>query len=135
MDDRCAFRQTLIGDDFGCVRAQHVVRRGGPDVACTDPQASRRCAAFYEHIKQVVLPALGYADDLLTTPHSVLVKLEYGGLLGTRRAVQPQAPADARIDDIDALLGRAEQLHGLAAGLPSDHLIAAAKEYKVRRRR
>jgi hypothetical protein len=82
---KCAFSNTLVTNQFGCEQGMQVARRGGPDVICLSEVAHRRCAHLFERMKLVALPAFGVEDDLLSMPHSVLVKVQYGGLLGLRR--------------------------------------------------
>ena len=82
---QCAFNATLMSDQFGCAHARHVVRRGGPDVACVDSTGHERCRRLFEILKASALPAFGVEDDLLSMPHSTLVKIQFGGLLGIQR--------------------------------------------------
>ena len=100
---KCAFNATLMGDQFGCTHARHVVRRGGPDVACADNTGHERCRRLFGLLKTSALPAFGdgiepraavqgstgcgfgVEDDLLSMPHSTLVKIQFGGLLGIQR--------------------------------------------------
>ena len=78
----CAFAATLIARRFGCAQAKHVTARGGPDVVCTDRGAQGDCRTLFANLKAATLPGLGFEDDLLSTPHGVVVKVQYGGLLG-----------------------------------------------------
>ena len=82
---KCAFNATLMGDQFGCIHARHVTRRGGPDVACADDTGHERCRQLFELLKTSALPAFGVEDDLLSMPHSTLVRIQFGGLLGIQR--------------------------------------------------
>ena len=85
MENKCAFSQTLIGGQFACAHAEPVVRRGGAEIACRSADASQRCATLMQCLKDAALPAFGVEDDLLSMPHSVLVKIQFGGLLGVQR--------------------------------------------------
>ena len=62
-----------------------MTRRGGPDVVCASDEAHQQCENLFQRMKQVALPAFGVEDDLLSMPHSVLVKIQFGGLLGLQR--------------------------------------------------
>ena len=160
---KCAFNATLMGDRFGCAHAHHVVRRGGPDVACTDSAGHERCQRLFELLKASALPAFGVEDDLLTMPHSTLVKIQFGGLLGIQRllgggAETADAPAlmtgraseasrdtaSARgprlgpiaetVTDINALVDRAKNRFGGLEAIPCEQLHTDMTGYKIRRR-
>jgi hypothetical protein len=82
---KCAFSATLMGNDFACDQALPVTRRGGPDIACQAQASHARCEKLFAHLKAAALPAMGFTDDLTSTPHSALVKIQFGGLLGVQR--------------------------------------------------
>jgi len=128
---KCAFSATLMGGEFACVKAVPVTRRSGPEMACTENAAHERCAALFEGLKQAALPAMGYEDDLLTMPHSALVKIQFGGLLGIRRLLGEE---ERGIDDIDALLQRAVTRFGDYEAVPFAELAGDIASYKLRRR-
>jgi len=134
MEYRCPFNQTMTADQFGCAHASHVVRRTGPDVACGSEPAQARCAQALERLKAVALPAFGADDDPLTMPHSMLVKIGMGGLLGLQRLVAPHADPD-RVDDIDGLLGRCAERFGGLDGAPWRELEGAMTGYRLVRRK
>jgi len=130
---KCAFNSTLLGERFGCAFAKAVVRRAGPDVACTSDRAHTRCEALFQHLKQAALPAFGVEDDLLSMPHSVLVKIQFGGLLGLQRLVTG-AVAD-EVEDIDALLARALEKYRDLARVEYPALAADMTGHRLKRRR
>lgn len=131
---KCAFNATLMGDQFGCAHARHVVRRGGPDIACTDSAGHERCRRLFELLKTSALPAFGVEDDLLSMPHSTLVKIQFGGLLGIQRLLGPSAEA-ATVTDINALVGRAGENFGGLEAIPCQDVLADITSYKTRRRK
>jgi hypothetical protein len=134
MDEfKCTFNSTLLGGQFGCARAQAIVRRGGPDVACTSEPAHARCERVFQYLKQAALPAFGVEDDLLSMPHSVLVKIQFGGLLGLQRLVEPAAGAEVK--DIDALLARTQEKYPDLATVDYPALTADMTAYQLKRRR
>jgi len=130
---KCAFNSTLLSEQFGCAHALAVVRRGGPDVACHSEPAHTRCEQVFQHLKQAALPAFGVEDDLLSMPHSVLVKIQFGGLLGLQRQVEPSAGAEVK--DIDALLARTQEKYPDLAALEYSALAAGITAYQLKRRR
>lgn len=133
-ENKCAFSQTLIGDQFGCVHAEQVVRRGGAEIACRSATSAGRCAALMQRLKLAALPAFDVEDDLLSMPHSVLVKIQFGGLLGVQRLVDPATANAERVTDIDTLAERAEQTFGSVDAVPCDQIVSDMTGYKTRRR-
>ncbi|HEX9626179.1 MAG TPA: hypothetical protein VGA00_04515 [Acidiferrobacterales bacterium] len=131
---RCAFSATLITGDFGCRHAVAVTRRGGPDIACAVQAAHERCEQLFERLKSAALPAFGVEDDLNSMPHSVLVKIQYGGLAGLQQALDAGSGPDARVADIDALVARAVDGYGGADGIPVERFVEAMTAFKLRRR-
>ena len=133
MEERkCPFSVPLVTKQFGCVHAKEVIHRGGTEIACTNADAQPRCAQLFQRLKAVALPAFGVEDDLLSMPHSVLVKIQYGGLLGLQRLVS--GPAD-RVENIDALLQQAQTKLGSMDTLSCDPLVADITAFKPRSRR
>ena len=133
MDDyKCAFAATLMGGEFACIKAIPVTRRAGPDMACTDHAAHERCAALFEKLKSIALPAMGYEDDLLSMPHSALVKIQFGGLQGLQRLI---GEGEGGIEDINALVDRVLARYGGDASPPYAELAKDISGYKLKRRR
>jgi hypothetical protein len=130
-EHKCAFSAPLITHQFGCNKAAEVTRRGGPDIACTDGAAAARCEALFSRLKVVALPAFGVEDDLLSMPHSVLVKIQYGGPLGLQRLLGE--PGADRVEDIDRLAVTIEGKFGEA--IPVDAVVPDITAYKPRARR
>ncbi len=130
---KCPFSAPLVTHQFGCAKAQEVVRRGGAEIDCTDGVSCRRCAQLFERLKTVALPAFGVEDDLLSMPHSVVVKIQYGGLLGVQRMLSGHAAVTDRVEDIDRLV--AGFLAGDGASVPVDALVEDITAYKPRGRR
>jgi len=124
------FAAPLVAGQFGCAHARHVTRRGGPDVACAESAGHERCAQLFGRMKAIALPAFGVEDDLLSMPHSTLVKIQAGGLLGLQRLLAG-APATT-VTDINFLVEQAVR-NGMET-VPVERLVADITGYKVRRR-
>lgn len=130
---KCPFNGTLVAGTFGCAHAEPVARRGGPDVACRSELGQRRCAVLFERLKAAALPAFGVEDDLLSMPHSVLMKIQHGGLLGLQRLLDGAAPA--RVEDVDALIERALARYRTAEAIPCADMVDAMTGFQLKRRR
>ena len=134
MEYKCVFAQTLIGDQFGCEHARHVTRRGGPDVACVGEAAAQRCETLLQHLKQTALPAFDVEDDPLSMPHSVLVKIQFGGLLGLQRLLDATQMQASAVHNIHALLTLAQDNFGELHAIPCERIVTDMTGYKPRRR-
>jgi hypothetical protein len=106
-EHKCPFSAPLITRQFGCVNSQEVIHRGGTEINCTDAEAHTRCALLFQRMKAAALPAFGVEDDLLSMPHSVQVKIQYGGLLGLQRMLRAEPQVAERVADVSALVAEA----------------------------
>lgn len=132
-DCKCSFAATMIREDYACEKARMVTRRSGPDIACSSEDASRLCKDVLEKFKEVGLTAFDAEDDLLKTPHSVYVKIQYGGLLGLTREVM-HAPAD-RVENIFQSIGQAVKHYHSLEEIPCQNYVQTMKKFKVGRKR
>lgn len=132
---KCPFSAPLVSHQFGCMHAQEVIRRGGAEIDCIDATAHVRCEEFFQRLKAAALPAFGVEDDLLSMPHSVQVKIQYGGLLGLQFLLPGAAPGVERVEDINALVEQAQARFGSVEAVPCDQLVAAITAFKPRSRR
>lgn len=137
-DYKCAFSATLTGGEFRCRHARQVTRRGGPDIACEDEQAHLTCARLLDCLKEVALPAFEVEDDLLSMPHSVMVKVQFGGLLGLQRLLHGAsegASAAGPVQDIAGLVEGAVQVYQGLEDIPYPEVVPDITSFKLKRRR
>ena len=73
-------------------------------------------------------------DDLLTLPHNVLVKIQYGGLLGLMKVVEDNQKSE-KVDDVASLLTAAMEKFRDIESIPLSSIINTIVEYKMQRRR
>ena len=132
-EHKCPFSAPLITRQFGCAHAQEVIHRGGAEINCTDAAAHARCDLLFQRMKAAALPAFGVEDDLLSMPHSVLVKIQYGGLLGLQRLLRTASQVGERVDDIQALVAEASLCFRDA--VPCTTLVDDITAFKPRARR
>jgi len=131
---RCPFRATLITRNYGCEHASEITRREGPDIGCGSEELNTLCTDCFSELKNCALPALGYSDDLTSTPASVLQKIQYGGLLGLQSQVLDQEPSES-VDNIAQLMRAALEKYHSLANFPYDQCLDAINNYKMKRRR
>jgi hypothetical protein len=135
---RCPFAAPITTGRAACRHATEVVRRGGSEYDCDHAEAHARCGELFAGLKQVGLDAFGVEDDLTQMPHSVLVKIPTGGLLGLRRLVTPDADPDAPVADVADLVPQAGEVHGGVGQIPfaslADDMLNCKLERRGRRR-
>jgi hypothetical protein len=85
-------------------------------------------------MKQAALPEFGFEDDLLTMPHSVLVKVQFGGLLSLQRKLENSDGDLDHVDNIYSLITASEQNWGDLDSLPCQEFVAEIVSYKLPRR-
>ena len=127
----CPFSATLVKEDFACHRASLIVRRGGAEIACSGEQAHARCSNLFQRLKDVSLPVFGVEDDLLKMPHSVLVKIQYGGLLSLQQNMNISAEPRSTVADIDSLIAAAVGRFGSIDVIPCEDFCNAIVSYKL----
>ncbi|MBI3546122.1 MAG: hypothetical protein HY081_05955 [Gammaproteobacteria bacterium] len=128
---KCAFSNTMMQGGFACDQAGHVVRRAGPDIACQSQAAHEQCEQVFQQMKAAALPAFGVEDDLLSMPHSVLVKIQFGGLLGLQAQVHAADAAATTVKNIHALIDAALQKQ---ENISYASLVENMTAYKLKRR-
>lgn len=131
----CPFSAPLLTEDFTCRHAEPVIRRGGTEIACRSESSCIRCIELHRSMKVAALADLGYEDDLTRVPHSVLVRIQYGGLLGLQRISAETTEPAAGVTDIDGLVETALLRFGSLSGIPCTELCADITAYKLPGRR
>jgi hypothetical protein len=131
METKCPFAAPITSGAAACRHALQVVRRGGSEYDCQLPAAHHRCCAARARLKAVGLKAFDVADDLTSMPHSVLVKIQSGGLAGVQRLL---AEESGPIADVDALLERASARFGGPEQVPFEQLGPDMVGCKIERR-
>ncbi len=135
MEPKCPFAAPLTQPQYHCHLAEEVVRRGGSEFNCRDAASHSRCLRLHEQLKQAALPAFEVEDDLLSMPHSVLVKIQYGGLLGLQRLLLGSSHNESGIEDIDHLVGQTVEHYGGVEDIPCTSLTGDMQAFRVSRRR
>ena len=127
----CPFGATQAKEDFSCRCASKIIRRGGTEFACDSASQHVACSRLLERLKEVALPAFGVADDLTQMPHSTLVKIQFGGLLGLQRMTGTEAGSVADIATlIDAAISKFDSIDAI----PCESLCEDIINYRLSRR-
>lgn len=130
---KCAFSSALITKPFSCQNALEITRRDGPTIGCTSEEMQQKCERIYNALKTNAIPELGYQDDLTQMPHSVLMKIQMGGLLGLQHLID--GSEDTRVADIQVLMNAVVDKYQPITTLPVDKIISHISAYKIRRRK
>jgi hypothetical protein len=138
MSLKCPFAAPITAGRAACCNAQEVVRRGGSEYDCRSEADHAACIGLFDRLKAAALPAFGVEDDLLSMPHSTLVKIQSGGLLGLARLLGDQAAEGAEegaeIADISVLVGLARARYGDLGLVPCAELTGDILGYRLERR-
>ena len=131
----CPFSAPIVKQDFACKHAQEIIRRGGAEIACQHMSSHSLCNKLHNQIKLSALAAMDLEDDLLSLPHNVLVKIQYGGLTGLDNLLDKQLETTGKIDDIASLVMNAEMKFSSLENIPLESINETIIDYKVQRRR
>jgi len=132
MEKLCPFGSTLVSETCRCDYAEQVVRRGGAEIICQNDSAHSRCVDLFQRIKEAALPAFDVEDDLTIMPHSVLQKIQFGGLLGLQSLITGQTTDT--VANVVSLVDTAEAKYHDLASFPYAELITFISTYKLKRR-
>jgi hypothetical protein len=131
----CPFGAPMAQQAYLCTHAQTVIRRGGEEIACDNEPLHATCKAVHEHCKQAALAEMGLKDDLLAVPHSTLIKIQFGTLLGLQQTmVNLEAIGDTEYEVPDLITQSITHFTSVRE-IPTDQTSKASKEFKLQRRR
>jgi hypothetical protein len=131
---KCPFAAPITAGLAACRNAQEVVRRGGSEYDCRNEADHSGCTALFDRLKVAALPAFGVEDDLLSMPHSTLVKIQFGGLLGLGRLLGEGVGQAAEVADVADLVARARARYGDIGLVPCAELTGDMLGYRLGRR-
>jgi len=131
---KCPFSTLQAAGITSCQLASQVVRRGGSEFDCTKPEALSMCQQLSRQLIDTGLPALGFEDDLATTPKSAYERALFGGLIGLNQCLE-NVSEELHKQDIWPLVQAAMQEFRDPADLPRQSLETAIQAWKPGRRR
>jgi len=135
----CAFDKAILARCCACSLAerQNIAEREA--VACSSPAAREQCAVLRALLRQKSSFALKLTQLEGPLPHSKVMKVECGGLLGVQLAVAPEAVPAAeglpQVADVHSLVRAAQATFGLLSNLPYSTIVQSVVAYRIRRRR
>lgn len=129
-DLKCPFAQVLISEQARCTKGVTVARRGGVDVSCQDAVASARCRTVHEGLLTTALEAVGMEYDLNQLPHSLLMKVQYGGLAALAKETGFTQP----VEDVDQLVQAVVKKYQRSDRIDYERYQPEILSYKLKRR-
>jgi hypothetical protein len=130
MSAKCPFAAPLTKGLVACRHAEEVVRRGGSEYDCRSPANHAGCIGLFDRLKTQALPAFGVEDDLTSMPHSVLVKVQSGGLQGLSRLMGE----GGAVGDVADLVERLQARYGGVDRIPVAEVEQDITSYRIERR-
>lgn len=128
----CPFSATLAQKrDFSCPNADEVIRRGGSEYVCIQLSRHEVCSDVHNKVKKVYLESQGLEDDLLSLPHSMFVKIQFGCVLGLQSASGIDA---TKINDIGLLITDTINNYKNIDSLPFDLINERITTHKLEKR-
>ncbi len=128
----CPYSATLVQKiNYACPHADEVIRRGGAEYVCLQADQFERCDEVYSKVKSAYLKSEGLEDDLLSLPHSVFVKIQFGCVLGLQTALARDV---LQVDDIGGLIADAVEQYKNSNLLPFELLNETIASYKLQKR-
>ena len=131
---KCPFSALQSAGTTNCRLASQVVRRGGSEFDCTEPEALSICQEMSRQLIEIGLLALGFEDDLVATPKSAYDRALFGGLIGLNQCMEDLSE-ELHKQDIWPLVEAATQRFPDHAALPRKSLESAIQAWKPGRRR
>jgi hypothetical protein len=151
----CPFERALLARCAACGLARSVLLAEREAIGCQSQAASERCHAYHDELRAASRFALR-ADASAPWPFSKEIRLQCGGLIGLRQALDEaggsgeradgaqgegggdtesgSADPAAPVDDADAVLQRALARWGSVEALPYSRVIRAVIRHEPRRR-
>ena len=128
----CPFEKAILSRCADCDQAHKFNIAEREAVACEAPVARENCLTLHGLLHQNAMFVLKLAHPGDPLPHAKEMKIQCGGLQGTRRLINPEATS---VDNIHGLVGEIQMRFGGMQTLPYHEMVKAIAAYEGRRRR
>jgi hypothetical protein len=128
----CVFAKAILTRCCRCERAQRLYIAEREAVACKSPGAHQQCAEILQAFRRKALFALRltHLDEKL--PHGKEIKVQCGGVLGLRNALNPD---NEEQPDIHTTLARGMHVYGEIDAFPYTEIVKQITTYQARKGR
>jgi hypothetical protein len=126
----CPFQAALFAGTAACRLAERVQLAERQSVNCREAAAQARCARLFELLRDKANFALGRSRAPALLPFGQAVKIQAGGLLGLRDALEEGAAES--VDDVDRLLSALAARFGDFESVPFERVVRRIAHYRRR---
>jgi len=132
---KCPFEMAILGPQCGCEKSTQFSVAEQMSVACTSDIARNNCQTLLTLMRDRARFALKVTDTSGVLPFGKEMRVMIGGLLGLQRVLFPEdSPNNNKVENIYALVNRAQACHGSLESLPYQEVVKSITRYQGRRR-
>ncbi len=139
----CPYEKVIVGGRCGCEHAERFAVGERIGVACASPTAHHNCRTLIALLRERVRFALKTPNPAVPWPFGKEMRVMLGGLLGLKQLLtdvkNEETPTSgsavsAEVENIHALVRRAQQVYGSLEHLPFQKLVQAVASRPFRTR-
>jgi len=130
---RCEFEKSLTNNKARCAYSRHFWLADREGYACKSEESSAKCRGLLEKLREnsrFILKLQQIGDKL---PHNMEIRVQAGGLSGVQSLFT--SGQQDKIEDIHALIEKAEAEFGGLEQLPFDQIVQSISRYQGRKSR
>ena len=132
---KCPFEKAILSTQCGCEKSTPFSVAEQMGVACTSDIARNNCQTLLALMRERARFALKVTDMSESLPFGKEMRIMIGGLLGLQRLLFPEdSPGQNKVENIYALVNRAQACHGSLQSLPYQEIVKSITHYQGRRR-
>ena len=131
----CAFEKSVLTNQCECSQAERFCIAEREGVHCNSDAGQARCLKLLALLREQARFALrSSSEDKSLLPHGKAIRVQVGGLRGLHAVLEPDQPVPEKIDDVYAVIERAEQTYGELEALPFSEVMPQIAAYRGRTR-
>ena len=128
---RCEFEKALTNNKAKCPYSRHFCLADREDYACKSRELSGKCRELLEMLRENSRFILKMQKTSNKLPHNMEIRVQVGGLSGIQTLFNPEQ--QGKIENIFALVERAETEYGSLEKLPYDRIVQSISSYQGRK--
>ncbi len=132
---RCYYEKAILTKRAHCSRANIFCLAERQGVACHSDVAQYQCKLLLIEMRLRSRFALGIPSIEGPLPHAKEIKVQLGGLLGMRLALEPELAEETPIADIHELVNGLTDRCGNLDALPYDEIVKSVAKFQGRKKR
>jgi len=132
---KCPFEKAILSTQCGCEKSTQFLVAEQVGIACTSDIARNNCQTLLALMRDRARFALKVTETSGGLTFGKEMRVMIGGLLGLQRLLFPEdSPDPNRVENISALVNRAQTCHGSLESLPFQEIVKSITSYQGRRR-